>query len=94
MRHRITELERIMAQHSLKWTSFHGATRELGQRQLGVDKACVILGFVGGLPLGLGVVSEGLTRLGAPDGLVATVAATTVAGMRAGDWLARHLQQA
>ena len=88
-----------MAQHSLKWTAFHGDQRELAQRQLGVDKASVIVGFVAGLPLGLGVVSETLTRWGAPEwavvgSLVLTVAATTVAGMRLGDWLARHLRQA
>ncbi len=87
-----------MAQHSLKWSA-HRGIRELGERQLGVDKASVIVGFVAGLPLGLGVVSEGLTSLGAPDwlvvlGLVATVASTTVVGMRVGDWLARHLHQA
>jgi hypothetical protein len=87
-----------MAQHSMKWPSHHGEHRELRERQLGVDKASVILGFVLGLPLGLGVVGEQLTRLGAPDWMVVaslmlTVAATTAAGMRIGDWLARHLRQ-
>ena len=86
-----------MAQHSLKWPSLH-ANRALGERQLGVDKACVIAGFVLGLPLGLGVVSEQLVHAGAPQwavvaGLVLTVAATTLVGMRIGDRLARHLSQ-
>lgn len=84
-----------MAQHSLKWSS---APRALRERQLGVDKASVILGFIAGLPLGVGVVSESLAAAGAPDwlqitGLVLTVAATTVAGLRIGDWLAAHLRQ-
>jgi hypothetical protein len=87
-----------MAQHSMKWLSPHGVHRELRERQLGVDKASVILGFVLGLPLGLGVVGEQLARFGAPDWAVVassvlTVAATTAAGMRVGDWLARHLRQ-
>jgi hypothetical protein len=99
MTHRPQPLERIMAQHSLKWSAFQHSPRELAQRQLGVDKASVILGFVAGLPLGLGPVSEALTRWGAPDwlvvgSLVLTVAATTVTGMRLGAWWARHLPKA
>ncbi len=87
-----------MAQHSLKWSAHHRLARPLQDRQLGVDKASVILGFVLGLPLGLGVVSEQLAAAGAPAwaevlGLVLTVAATTAVGMRVGDWLARHLRQ-
>ncbi len=87
-----------MAQHSMKWPSLHVVHRQLPERQLGVDKASVILGFVLGLPLGLGVVGEVLTRFGAPDwvvvgGLVLTVGATTAVGMRVGGWLARHLRQ-
>lgn len=84
-----------MAQHSLHWSSTPRALRE---RQLGVDKASVILGFLAGLPLGVGVVTEALAAAGAPEGLqvlglILTVAATTVAGMRVGDWLAAHLRQ-
>jgi hypothetical protein len=87
-----------MAQHSLKWSAFPHPQRELAKRQLGVDKASVILGFVAGLPVGLGPVGETLTRWGAPDwlvvaSLVLTVAASTAAGMRLGGWLARHLHQ-
>jgi hypothetical protein len=99
LRHVLNLKERIMAQHSLKWSAFRHPRRELAQRQLGVDKASVILGFVAGLALGLGPVSEGLTRLGVPEwlvigSLVLTVAASTVTGMRLGDWMARHLPQA
>lgn len=87
-----------MAQHSIKLPSVQSSRRELGERQLGVDKAGVIVGFLVGLPLGLGVVGEQLSLAGAPEwavvgGLVLTVLATTLTGMRAGDWLARHLNQ-
>jgi hypothetical protein len=87
-----------MAQHSLKWPAHHRDSRALQDRQLGIDKASVILGFILGLPLGLGVVGDLLAAIGAPAwtevaGLVLTVAATTAVGMRAGNWLARHLRQ-
>ncbi len=83
-----------MAQHSLKWT-----TRPAAQRQLGVDKACVILGFLLGLPLGLGVVQDALAAAGGAEslqvaGLIGTVALTTLAGAQVGAWLARHLRGA
>ncbi|MEY4764741.1 MAG: hypothetical protein RI907_1414 [Pseudomonadota bacterium] len=83
-----------MAQHSLKWPA-----APLRERQLGVDKAFVILGFIAGLPLGLGVVGAALTAVGAPEwlnvvGLAATVATTTAVGSRLGDWAARHLRAA
>ncbi len=88
-----------MAQHSLKWSAFQHPRRELAQRQLGVDKASVILGFVAGLALGLGPVSEALTRAGAPEwavvgSLVLTVVVATLGGMRAGNCLARRLPSA
>jgi len=79
-----------MAQHSLKWTP-----SPLAQRQLGIDKVSVMLGFVLGLTLGMGTVQEALAAWGASDalqtaGLFAAVALSTFAGARVGAWLTQQ----
>ncbi|MDO9292964.1 MAG: hypothetical protein Q7U09_15380 [Hydrogenophaga sp.] len=75
-------------------TSFH--LDRVAHKQLEVEKFGVIAGFLLGLPLAVGVVSDVLVAQGAPDflvalGVVMTVALTTAAGLRVGAALAARL---
>lgn len=74
----------------------HQTPADLAHKQLEVEKAGVIVGFLAGLPLAVGTVSEALTAHGAPDwliglGMILTVAATTSVGLRAGSAIAALL---
>ena len=74
----------------------HQAPADLAHKQLEVEKIGVIVGFLAGLPLAVGTVSEALAAHGAPDWLmglamVLTVAATTAVGLRAGAAIATLL---
>ena len=66
---------------------------ELAHKQLEVEKIGVIAGFLVGLPIAVGPVSEHLSALGVSDfvtgaAMVATVMATTRLGLRLGNALA------
>ena len=66
---------------------------DLAHKQLEVEKVGVIVGFLAGLPIAVGPVSEHLTALGVSDfvtgaAMVATVVATTRLGLRLGNALA------
>lgn len=86
-----------MAQTSLKFGRVsQQAPADLAHKQLEVEKVGVIVGFLAGLPLAVGLVSDTLVAHGAPAWLVAvamiaTVAVTTAAGLRAGSALASLL---
>lgn len=74
----------------------HQAPADLAHKQLEVEKVGVIVGFLAGLPLAVGTVSEALTAHGAADwviglGMVLTVAATTSVGLRMGSAIAALL---
>ena len=77
--------------------NFPGVSKQspaaLAHKQLEVEKVGVIVGFLAGLPLAVGHVSELLSSLGASDwmigaGMFLTVAVTTSIGLRAGSALA------
>lgn len=79
-----------MAQTTVK---FPGASKQssagLAHKQLEIEKAGVIAGFLAGLPVALGPVSEMLASAGASDfasglGMVLTVAVTTRVGLLLG----------
>jgi hypothetical protein len=83
-----------MAQTTVKFPG--GAKRapaDLAHKQLEVEKAGVIVGFLAGLPVAVGPVSELLHSIGASDfasgiGMVLTVAVTTRVGLLVGAKLA------
>ena len=86
-----------MAQASLKLVrSSQAAPADLSRKQLQVEKLGVVLGFLAGLPLAVGPVSEALASVGTPDGLIGvagvlTVAVSTAAGLRLGKAVAALL---
>ncbi len=72
------------------------APADLAHKQLEVEKLGVIAGFLVGLPLAVGTVSEVLSAQGAAGWLVGvamilTVAATTAVGLRVGSGIAAML---
>ena len=74
----------------------HQTPADLAHKQLEVEKLGVIVGFLAGLPLAVGTVSETLTAHGASDwliglGMALTVAATTSVGLRMGSGIATLL---
>jgi hypothetical protein len=86
-----------MAQTSVK---FGGVSKqspaELAHKQLEVEKVGVIAGFLVGLPLAVGPVSDFLAAHGASElvsaaGMFLTVALTTAGGLRVGAALASLL---
>lgn len=86
-----------MAQTSLKFGRVsQQASADLAHKQLEVEKVGVIAGFLAGLPLAVGLVSDILMAQGAPEWLtgvamVATVALSTAAGLRIGQAVASML---
>jgi membrane protein YdbS with pleckstrin-like domain len=86
-----------MAQTSFKFDRVSQQTpADLAHKQLEVEKVGVIVGFLVGLPLAVGFVSEALEAHATPEWLVtvamvATVAATTAVGLRMGTALAARL---
>lgn len=86
-----------MAQTGIKLhRASHQTSADLAHKQLEVEKVGVIVGFLAGLPLAVGTVSEALTAHGAADWVVGlammvTVAATTSVGLRAGSAIAALL---
>jgi len=83
-----------MAQTGIKLhRGTHQTPADLAHKQLEVEKIGVIVGFLAGLPLAVGTVSELLAAHAAPQWLsglamVVTVAATTSVGLRVGTALA------
>jgi hypothetical protein len=74
----------------------HQAPADLAHKQLEVEKVGVIAGFLAGLPLAVGTVSDVLTSYGFADwlvglGMVLTLAATTSVGLRVGAGIATML---
>lgn len=74
----------------------HQSPADLEHKQLEVEKVGVIVGFLAGLPLAVGTVSEVLTAHGSPEWLtgmamIMTVAATTAVGVRLGSAIASLL---
>lgn len=88
-----------MAQTSFKWVrgSHPASSADLAHKQLQVEKLGVVAGFLAGLPLAVGVVSDTLASLQAPEVLIAlggvvTVAMTTAVGLRIGKALADRIK--
>ena len=83
-----------MAQTGIKLHHVSNQTpADLEHKQLEVEKVGVIVGFLAGLPLAVGTVSEVLTAHNAPElltglAMVMTVAATTSVGLRLGSAVA------
>lgn len=83
-----------MAQTGIKLPHVsHQTPADLEHKQLEVEKVGVIVGFLAGLPLAVGTVSEALAAHNAPEWLtglamVMTVAATTSVGLRLGSAVA------
>lgn len=86
-----------MAQTSLKLVRVsHSSPADLAHKQLQIEKLGVVAGFLAGLPLAVGFVSDTLTALNTPDALVAVggviaVAFTTAVGLRIGQALAARI---
>jgi hypothetical protein len=86
-----------MAQTSLKFGRVSQQTpADLAHKQLEVEKVGVIVGFLAGLPLAVGLVSEALEAHGVSEvvvavAMIATVALSTAAGLRIGAAIAARL---
>lgn len=87
-----------MAQTSLKLARVsHLSSTDLAHKQLQVEKVGVVAGFLAGLPLAVGFVSDTLAALNAPEALIAlggvvTVAITTAVGLRLGKAFADRIK--
>lgn len=71
---------------------------EVAHKQLEIEKVGVIVGFLAGLPLAVGTVSETLSAHGVADWLVGvamvlTLAVSTAAGLRIGSAIATRIGQ-
>ncbi|MGE5452177.1 MAG: hypothetical protein ACM3VZ_10090 [Acidobacteriota bacterium] len=78
-------------------TISHSSPADLAHKQLQVEKLGVVAGFLAGLPLAVGFVSDALAAVHTPEALIAfggvvTVALTTALGLRIGKAVADRIK--